>query len=320
MKKFLWAGLIGLAAACGRNTFEVDGTYTAPDGTRVYLIDLEKKDTLGTTEVKGNAFTFEGEAKEPFYAYVGKGRERVRFILEPGKVAVDLDERTAGGSPMTDTYNAFHRRFYALDDAAAALLADSLVRVHPDDLVGALAMEDLSGVDTAAFNALYPETGSAVREFSAVESAHAAIEASARTRPGQPFSDYLIPGGHPDGTDVRLSDYIGKGKFILLDHWASWCGPCKREMPYVKKVYETFKGDRFDVVGIAVSDKREDSVRAVAEWELPWTQILDAQRLPREHYGIAFIPHIILFGPDGTILARGLRGEDIYEAVRQALQ
>ena len=90
-------------------------------------------------------------------------------------------------------------------------------------------------------------------------------------------------------------------------------------MPHIRKAYEAFHGDRFDVVGIAVWDKHDDTVAALEKLNLPWNQILDAQRIPLELYGVNAIPHLILFGPDGTILQRGLRGEDIYTTVADLL-
>jgi hypothetical protein len=73
------------------------------------------------------------------------------------------------------------------------------------------------------------------------------------------------------------------------------------------------------VVSIAVSDKRADTEQALSTLDMPWNQILDAQRIPLELYGVNAIPHLILFGPDGTILQRGLRGEDIYTTVSDLL-
>ncbi len=90
-------------------------------------------------------------------------------------------------------------------------------------------------------------------------------------------------------------------------------------MPFIKKTWEAFHGDRFDVVSIAVSDKRADTEQALSTLDMPWNQILDAQRIPLELYGVNAIPHLILFGPDGTILQRGLRGEDIYTTVADLL-
>jgi len=146
------------------------------------------------------------------------------------------------------------------------------------------------------------------------------IRLQSRTAPGKMFTDYLIKGGNLDGTDVRLSDYVGKGKYILLDHWASWCGPCKAEMPYIKKTWETFAGEQFDVVSIALNDKRENTLKALKQLDMPWHQIVDAQDIPSKLYNILAIPRIILFAPDGTILKNGLRGEQIYTTVSEILK
>ena len=313
--------------SCGRKAYTIDGKYTAEDGTEVYLIDQIAKDTLGVTAVVGNTFAFAGKLDEPLFVYVGRGRERVRFILEPGTVRVDLDERTESGTPLVDGYAAFNDRFYAFDrektpenKARQTELADSMYRANGNWILKALVLDDLALKDTAHFLALYRDADERVKEFYMVKADHESIQTANRTSAGRMFTDYTVRGGNPDGTDVSLSDYVGKGKFILLDHWASWCGPCKAEMPYLKKTYEAFHGDRFDIVGVACSDRRDDTEKAIPAWGLPWNQILDAQRIPGEVYGVNAIPHLILFGPDGKILARGLRGEDIYAAVEAALQ
>jgi thiol-disulfide isomerase/thioredoxin len=315
--------LATVVLSCGRNAYTIDGIFTTDDGTEVYLIDLDRGDTLAVTSVQDGRFSFTGDVKEPCFVYVGREKTRVSLILEPGTVTADIDERTTGGTPMTDAYNAFHKRFYAYkrdQRAEKAALTDSVVKANPDNLLGAVALEDLAHVDTSAFLALYRQTVTdRVRDFFLVRKAFESIELQNRTAVGQPFTDYTVVGGNPDGTDVKLSDYVGKGKYILLDHWASWCGPCKAEMPYIKKTWEAFAGDRFDVVSVAVSDKRADTEAALAKLDMPWHQIFDAQKIPGELYGVNAIPHLILFAPDGTILKRGLRGEEIYSTIAEIL-
>lgn len=323
MKKLAWLPLLLVALSCANRSYQINGIYSAPDGTEVYLIDSQASDTLGVTTVSGEKFTFSGTVKNPTYVYVGQGRERIHIILEPGVVTADINERIGYGTPMVDAYQDFHNKFYGytrdLKDLKVAL-ADSVVRANPSNLVGALALEDLYHVDKERFIELFDVVGPEVKDFYLVQSVYKDYSLLQATAPGMPFTDYLVPGGNPDGSDVRLSDYVGKGKYILLDHWASWCGPCKREMPYIKKTWEAFHGDRFDVVSIAVSDKREDTERALSQLDMPWHQILDAQKIPGALYGINAIPHLILFAPDGTILQRGLRGEQIYAAVEEALR
>jgi hypothetical protein len=90
-------------------------------------------------------------------------------------------------------------------------------------------------------------------------------------------------------------------------------------MPNLRTVYEEFAGDQFDMLSVAVWDKLEDTIKAAEEENIQWNQIMDAQQIPTDIYGIEGIPHIILFGPDGTILKRNLRGENIRKAVAEAL-
>jgi hypothetical protein len=90
-------------------------------------------------------------------------------------------------------------------------------------------------------------------------------------------------------------------------------------MPNLRSVYNDFAGDQFDMLSVAVWDKPEDTIEAAKEENIVWNQIINAQQVPTDIYGIEGIPHIILFGPDGTIVKRNLRGENIRKAVAEAL-
>jgi thiol-disulfide isomerase/thioredoxin len=106
---------------------------------------------------------------------------------------------------------------------------------------------------------------------------------------------------------------------VLVDFWASRCGSCIAENPVIAEVYQKYKGDRFEVLGVAVWDQRDATLKAIREHGVVWPQILDAQSIPTKIYGIEGIPHIILFGPDGTILARDLRGDVLKAKVAEVL-
>ncbi len=137
-----------------------------------------------------------------------------------------------------------------------------------------------------------------------------AAEQGIKTEEGKMFVDFTIEDS--DGKTVSFSDYVGQGKYVLVDFWASWCGPCKREIPNIRKAYETYSPLGLTVLSVAVWDKPEDTKDAAAEHGVVWNQIINAGTVPTELYGIQGIPQIMLFGPDGTILKRNLRGEGIF--------
>lgn len=130
---------------------------------------------------------------------------------------------------------------------------------------------------------------------------------------GTMFKDFTIV--QPDGKSLSLSDFAGCGKYCLVDFWASWCGPCKREIPTLKKVYEKYGPKGLAVVSVAVWDDPMDSADTAKVYGITWNQILNARNVPTELYDILGIPHIMLIGPDGIILKRDLRGEEIEKAV-----
>ncbi|MBF9143662.1 TlpA disulfide reductase family protein [Hymenobacter properus] len=118
----------------------------------------------------------------------------------------------------------------------------------------------------------------------------------------------------PDGKTVSLADY--RGKYVLVDFWASWCGPCRAENPNVTKVYNEFKGRNFDILGVSLDDEkgRAKWLKAVEDDHLAWTQVSDLkgwQNEAAQRYHVRAIPQNFLVDPTGKIVAANLRGEEL---------
>ena len=158
------------------------------------------------------------------------------------------------------------------------------------------------------------------------------LDARKATAEGMMFTDFTVE--HVYGYDrsidpqplkqeVKFSDYVGKGTYVLVDFWSPWCGPCRREIPNIQQVYEQYKDKGLQVLSLAVWERKPQShtIETAAELGMDWLHINNCGQIPTDIYGVEGIPHLMLIGPDGTILKRGFHGlEGIQEAVAEFIK
>ncbi len=332
------------AVACGPKVSDktaIEGSFeaNAPEEVNIKIQDLGIDTTITVTDSK---FAVELPASKTALATLSGDGVRARFISDGTPLTVVVKEdgsvEIASKTPavsVQEKYKVYADARAAIDRDTKAKLdaleegADDSARdeiyeayetavnecnrkafeVNKDNIIGAAVLSNMQyDLELAQVDSMLNLLDPSLAETQVVSKMRAAVDAKKNTAEGKMFTDFEIDG-------VKLSDYVGKGKYVLVDFWASWCGPCKREIPNIKNVYTKYAGDDFDVLSVAVWDQPQASVDTAKAYGVNWNEIVNAQTVPTELYGIQGIPHIILFGPDGTILKRDLRGEGIEEEV-----
>ena len=300
----------------------IDTTLTVDPATHTFRFEMPTDRTaLATVEYEDGGAQFVPDGTT-LTVHFNDEYESEMTSKQP-KVSVTMKLK-AYSDQIGEYYRAY--RYAQTQEAADSVLAltrtlsENLLNENKDNLLSVAAifnlLQDYSDIQLDSIvRTLDPK----VREMEDMQQLENSLKVRLQTGEGKPYKDFTVV--QPNGKAVSLSDFAGKGKYILLDFWASWCGPCKREIPAIKAVYDRFHGPEFDVVSVAVWDQSPSaSIDTAKVYGVTWNHILDAKTLPTELYGVEGIPHLILIGPDGTILKRDLRGEEIAAEVGKYVQ
>lgn len=146
------------------------------------------------------------------------------------------------------------------------------------------------------------------------------IEMSKKVQIGMPYVDMAM--FSPEADTVTLSDYVGKGKYVLIDFWASWCAPCIEEMPNLLSCYNKYHDRGFDIVGVSLDEKGDEWKGAISKYKLPWHHMSDLsgwKSIAVAKYSFSTIPHTVLLDPNGIIIENDLRGKAIERRIGELL-
>ena len=347
----------GTTTEAGKDGYTLTGKLrNVPPGKKLILAALgeqqfEPKDS--TTVLPDGSFALTGSVTEPaVYALMIGGQQKM-LVLENNKKlqvtgdAAHLDQATVSGSKdaelmslLTITMSRGQEIMQKLNARAQAaqgqadtmqLLQNTyarsqrtneaaikrLVKNNPTSVVAAFAAVSLIDADQQFpfLDSVNTKLQKAIPTSRYAKALNTKLNAQRSTAVGSVAPDIDLPA--PDGKNIKLSSL--RGKYVLVDFWASWCGPCRRENPNVAAVYQTYKDRNFEILGVSIDVERNRAqwLKAIADDKLTWPQISDlrqdneAARL----YSVQAIPQNFLIDPTGKIVATNLRGDELKATV-----
>jgi peroxiredoxin len=350
--------LISQITFAQKKQFLLTGQLTNCTDSLIYLgygtLNTSFKDSA---VVKNGRFTFTGTVSEPVPAMIFTKTFKVQINLfldnAPITVTGNADSMyssvVTSKSPVVQEYEAFNQQImanrkstialfqqvYALRQQGDTVLAKELeakadsqyrwefaakkeyIETHPSSYISVHELLQYTSSNTLQESIrLFSGLDASVKASNAGKELADRIDLLSKVDVGKPAINFTQVS--VDGKPVQLSDF--KGRYVLLEFWASWCGPCRAENPNLVKQYHLYKDKGFDVLGVSLDNNKELWKQAIEKDGLPWTHVSDLngwKNAVAEMYGIRAVPASFLIDPSGTIIAQGLRGESLNEKLEE---
>ena len=351
MKKVLFLLAITATLTCcsNKNKYTVSGTFDDFNGQTVWLISSnEPIDSVQTTD---GSFVFTGKASVPSIAYVADARspreakKRCMFFLEPAiltmeKISDEGTQYVMHGSQSNDLLSGYDaieeglEQYYEenkdkedIDDEIEARYKEILskeIKDNLDNMYGLYCLSDLSYMQepgkTRAMLDSFTKEMCKTKLWNTIDERNIKMLA---TTPGKQYMEFSQTDA--DGNVISSKDIISdaKNKYVLIDFWASWCGPCMGEVPFLTETYAKYKDKGFEIIGVSLDLKRENWLGAIEKHGMNWIHVSDLKYCENEvarQYGVNSIPSNFLIDcSTGTIIATGLRGRNLEKKISELL-
>ena len=335
--------------ACAQNGYVVTGSVEgASDGDVVYLSSVENGGfvNLDSAVIRDGRFTFKGEQAVAVNRYI-RSKEKVGntnrrlytdFFLENGKIQVNITSTggTTAGTPNNDAYQAARNEMYRRQQGLEKLSKDEQMKAFDEAFTGVMKEAATKNIKmpvgihflkqaqnfmkTDELDALLQQVPEELAADPAIVRMKEKVERKKKCEVGRPFVDFAM--NDAEGKAVKLSDYAGRGKVVLIDFWASWCGPCCKAIPGLIDLYNQYKDKGFEVVGVSLDEKADAWKKAIERLNIPWVNMSDLKGWKSEGsraYAVSTIPYTVLIDADGKILAHNLHQDELKKTLEKVL-
>jgi len=340
--------------AWAQSNIEFSGQLKGLGGATV-AISFSEDGEFKTDSVKAvnDAFTWKADSFDPQIISVIIGSSGYSFFAQPGHISLtgvrdSMQSYQISGSPMQEDAIAFSdytRNIteqesslrFGYKNASAEKKAESnkklreleeqketltrqFIAAHSESYycIYLISRRTFGGYNYSETKALYDLLDESARQTDAGKKLAGKLEVLKKSMIGNQMINFTQT--DINGKSVDFNSF--KGRYVLVDFWASWCAPCRAENPAILKTYNTYKDKGFTVVGISLDEKAANWKKAVRDDKMPWTQLSDLKGWKNEvssYFGIQAIPSNLLIDPSGKILARDLRGEMLANKLKQLL-
>lgn len=281
-------------------------------GNFTFFIEKGKIEIEGSTElithtkvtgtVSNNSYSYGNARMNDYYDRMAAPRKKLKEI----------------GDTSSAEYKKIYEKISALYDSINIFQNEFIIK-NPNSLgsgIFLLLIADKTPVQL--LEEMYNNLGEEVKQLSILSKIQSRIEAKKRSVIGSVAPIFTMT--DVNGNNIALENY--KGKYVLLDFWASWCVPCREDNPYVKAAYEKFKDKNFVIIGVSIDENGEKWKQAIEKDQLPWLHISDLRKPNKvaDLYGVQPIPDNFLIDPNGKIIDRGLHGKAIEKKLETLLK